>query len=312
MGGPQFLSWDFNPGLRAERIEQLLLVQEKHDLDSFRAIQLDQCNTLGLRLSRRLQTLPPPPSELERRALVLLQQWDGKTAIASVGAAVYQVVLASLAEIVLRETLGPELSAEVFGEVSFNPLSHIAHHASRYHGVLVTAVERNDARWLPEGENGDPQQRWNDLLTRALAQAVPRLVERLGEDPAQWRWGRLHKLELRHPLSSLGWFFPRLGPAPIGGDSEAVAQTGLAYQDGMPGEITVGASWRYLARLAELQDSRTSHCPGQSGHPGSPHYQDGFPLWLRGVYRCLWKASAKATLEVSAIPASAGSPPPPR
>lgn len=58
-------------------------------------------------------------------------------------------------------------------------------------------------------------------------QAITRLKARLGEDPAAWRWGRVHTAHWRHPLANAasGTAFD-IGPAPVDGGSHTVRNTG--------------------------------------------------------------------------------------
>ena len=45
-----------------------------------------------------------------------------------------------------------------------------------------------------------------------------------------------------------------------------------------------GASYRHLFDLADWDRALATSAPGQSGQPGSPHYDDLLPLWARGEY----------------------------
>jgi penicillin amidase len=42
------------------------------------------------------------------------------------------------------------------------------------------------------------------------------------------------------------------------------------------------ASFRLLADVSDPERSRWQHMTGQSGHPGSPHYDDLLEPWTRG------------------------------
>ena len=67
--------------------------------------------------------------------------------------------------------------------------------------------------------------------------------------------------------------------APAGGGQETVSQIGFT---GFDGNYT-GAwapSYRLIADLGDPGRSRWQHMTGQSGHPGSPHYDDLTDDWL--------------------------------
>jgi penicillin amidase len=45
-----------------------------------------------------------------------------------------------------------------------------------------------------------------------------------------------------------------------------------------------GASYREIFDLSDWDNAVGVNVPGQSGQPGSPHYDDLLPLWTRGQY----------------------------
>ena len=70
---------------------------------------------------------------------------------------------------------------------------------------------------------------------------------------------------------------------PHGGDWSTV-DVGPVYaprpfdQHSLPG-------YRQIVDLSPVNDSRFLDAVGQSGHPLSPHYDDGLPLWATGKHR---------------------------
>ena len=49
----------------------------------------------------------------------------------------------------------------------------------------------------------DPVAARDALIDRALAAGWKKALDQGGADPAQWRWGDLHRVSISHPLSSL-------------------------------------------------------------------------------------------------------------
>ena len=49
-------------------------------------------------------------------------------------------------------------------------------------------------------------------------------------------------------------------------------------------EQVAGASYREVFDLSDWDNSLAINVPGQSGQPGSPHYDDLLPLWRTGQY----------------------------
>jgi penicillin amidase len=58
-------------------------------------------------------------------------------------------------------------------------------------------------------------------------------------------------------------------------------------------EHTGGATYRHVFDLADWHRGMATSAPGQSGQPGSPHYNDLLPLWQKGEYFPLAFSRAK-------------------
>ena len=162
--------------------------------------------------------------------------------------------------------------------------------------TVVPAAAHDDIRsvnmkrlidWLvaPDGRFGEAPVAGRDaLLARSLAEGRADLIERLGPDPSNWKYGQppfKHAL-LRHPMTAA--VSPDLrrrldvGPAPRGGYSGTVHNTGGGDNQ------TSGASFMIVADTANWDNSVGLNTPGQSGDPDSPHYRDMFELWARNQY----------------------------
>jgi penicillin amidase len=125
-----------------------------------------------------------------------------------------------------------------------------------------------------------------EAIIEAMRSAIDWLAGRLGEDVAEWKWGRLHVLPLRHVLSGRGDLGRLLdhGGQPVKGNMHTVCNTGL----GPNFEARTGANYRHVADLADVPAGLWAvDSQSQSGHPGSPHYADQFDDWLQGRYHFL-------------------------
>jgi penicillin amidase len=70
----------------------------------------------------------------------------------------------------------------------------------RWFEVVTRLLERpRDAWWDNRATPGLVESR-DEILRQAMVAARIDLTRRLGKDPSRWQWGRLHKLELRHPV----------------------------------------------------------------------------------------------------------------
>lgn len=88
------------------------------------------------------------------------------------------------------------------------------------------------------------------------------------------------------------------GPFPVGGDSDTPCQTSLRAESPYDNH-GAAATFRQIVDLGDLAQSWVLVPPGQSGHPGSPHYDDMIRPWLQGEYiPMLWtRAQVEAELQ---------------
>lgn len=117
-------------------------------------------------------------------------------------------------------------------------------------------------------------------MATALSQAMGELQTQFGEDMAAWTWGKVHKTQPKHILST---YFSedaaQLDPPSVslGGDFD----TPLAgsYMPCSTFTIMGTSLARYVFDTADWDNSRWIVPLGSSGHPGSPHYADQTPIW---------------------------------
>jgi penicillin amidase len=113
---------------------------------------------------------------------------------------------------------------------------------------------------------GTAPARRQALLERALATAFDSLQGRLGPDRSQWRWGRFNTSELPHA------FVRAYDIAPV----ERHGGAGFV--------AAVGATYREIIDMGDLDASVATNVPGQSGQPGSPFYANLVESYGRGEY----------------------------
>ena len=164
-------------------------------------------------------------------------------------------------------------------------------------------IETDDKELLTKGQF--PFDAWDIPMTEALDAAGQHLREKLGDDPSGWTWSALHAINFRHgigrdePAASL----LNAGVFPAGGSGDTVNAAGH------PGGASFNAgsivTYRQIIDLSDFDKSLFIVPPGQSGHVGSPHYNDLLEDYLAVRYRpLLWdwdsiaaEAESEQTLE---------------
>jgi len=263
---PFYLSHFFEPPHRVRRIGQLLAGKHTHSLEDLAAIQMDQ---FSLHAKELIATLEPDlaqvssESAVEKAAADYLLAWDGRCGDLSVESAIFHVFHHRL----LVNLLHPDLGDELF---------------SAYVEILNQCIVPTD-RILQ-----NPKSKWfesrsrQELIALSLREACAELSVALGAEMSEWRWGRIHRLEMNHSLGRVPLLKTLLGigPVPTGGNGTTI-NLGF-YRHSNPYAHTVGPSLRFVIDMSRSQNSEFILPSGQSGHPWSIHYRDQSHLWLSG------------------------------
>jgi penicillin G amidase len=196
--------------------------------------------------------------------ITLLLDWDGALRADSPQAALYELWTAELSSAVTARAV-PAVARRATGTL---PWSWVAKQLSQPQSVVFGA---------------DPARSRDDMLVKTLRVAHEKLIAAQGADAAHWSWGSLHRVMFRHPVDQspgAAALFDR-GPFPRSGDDDVVQATGI--EDASLDQVS-GASYREIFDLANWDKSVGINVPGQSGQPGSKHYDDLLPLWSKGQY----------------------------
>jgi penicillin amidase len=282
-GYPHLLTHDWSYGYRSQRIHNLiserLAAGGRISAEDVRQMQFDNRNgfaptlvpaLLGVRLS-------PGATDEESRlvgATDLLRGWDLQQpdrfpAASSAAAAFYN---ATWRHLLLR----------TFDEL---PGDRLPNGGDRWFEVVRSLLDRPDSPWWDDRSTPVVEKR-DDVLYRAMQDAVAELSTALGDDPQEWRWGDLHRLTLRNQsfgksgIGPIEWLFNH-GPAGVSGGGDIVNATG--WDAGQGYEVNAVPSMRMIVDLADLDASRWVQLTGNSGHAFSANYHDQFELWRTGA-----------------------------
>jgi penicillin amidase len=283
---PHLISTEWLNPYRAERIAELLAAHERHGPDDLARIQTDVRSLPLVRMRDLLGDLEAA-NDVERRALGILQGWHGEMRTTSAGAAIAATFMRHLT-LELYAEAGEELE-RFLGAVGFSQLSPLLEFFNRTVPGTLAALERRDEGFFRDGRD------WKGVLAKCLTRTCVELERRLGADPEGWTWGDVHVLVLDHPLAALPGLERvfRRGPFPLPGEAETVWAASQPITDPDSGRQTSGPGTRFVANLADPDESLLIICGGQSGHPASSRYDDQVEDWLAGRMRKLnWSDAA--------------------
>jgi penicillin G amidase len=283
---PHFISSEWQPAFRQQRIEQLIEARPKHTLADLRAIQADQQSpaaTALLAWLRKAQSGHPLANEAQRE----LADFEGAMAADRAAPLIYWAWYRQLVQGVFSDEMGAPVFQRALGNRSFR---------DAIEGVLA----RNDTWWCDD--KGTPAaESCQQQIDLALTRALDELSSRYGSDIAMWQWGRVHQARSEHrPFSHTA-----LAPlfelrVPVGGDTYTVNAARVALRpDARTGESFLdehGPSLRALYDLSDPNKSRVMHSSGQSGIFFSPLYRNFVEPWAAVRDVPLWSAEVEHTL----------------
>ncbi|MBK5292764.1 MAG: penicillin acylase family protein, partial [Acidobacteriia bacterium] len=132
--------------------------------------------------------------------------------------------------------------------------------------VIEQLLRTRPKDWFPD---------YDQMLLRALMDAVRDGTKLQGSDLSKWDYGLYNQLLLRNPVVAevplVGRYF-QIGPVPMSGSSTTVKQT----------TPRLGPSMRMVADLAALDQSLLNLTTGESGQPLSSHYKDQWESYYTG------------------------------
>ncbi len=281
-GEKRVINFEWSDPARFQRIFEVMRSDTAFSVDDAKALQHDATAWTAARLVPLLKDVAVPAGDVQR-AQKLLLDWDRVVSTDSAAAALYVFWEQSLRE-------------QVFGGRVDGPIG--AEYANRAGQLLAPVLTKPTRDWL----GADPQKRREEILLAALQDALDDATAKLGKDIGRWRWGALHTATFRHTLGGTRDLAPvfNVGPFPRGGYGGTPFMTG-----GREFEQHTGSSYRQVIDLADWDRSVATSAPGQSGQPGSRHFNDLAKLWAEQQYfplafsEAAVKQHAQATLTLT-------------
>jgi acyl-homoserine-lactone acylase len=284
---------------RGERIDQLLAARNNHTAQTSVAMQADQVNLFGMKLRRVLLTdpfaaqlkksisaLPAEDGLFALEALAALGGWDGNMQASSKNALIFALFQDALPRAAFLDELGPETTSPAWRALSGGTL--LAYSATQDH-----LLQRADSPFWDDVGTETVHETKADIVARALAESIRQAEERLGDDRAQWQWGKVHTYTWRSPASAMRAHLPAIeqylvgllapyadrGPFAAGDDHNTLNVSGSQVGSGKFDVETVPAM-RLVVDFSLAEPVQLVIAGGQSDDPASAHYADGIPLYL--------------------------------
>ncbi|MEO8468217.1 MAG: penicillin acylase family protein [Chloroflexota bacterium] len=283
---PYFVSDDWDPGYRAQRITDLLTAKAGHlTTADLRDIQMD---THPLRADVVIPLLAEAAPTTADGQLVLerIRSWDRTCDVDSMGCAAYAAAEFTLMRAIFDDQLGPVAKDYVGSTDSWR--------------ALINVLSDPKSPWWNDATKAANRQP-RDILSAALDRTGAELRTTVGQ-PSRWTWGRLHTINFREQtlgvsgIGPLEWYF-NSGPRAVGGFAGAVQNNYYRMWKAYPDpsdpaykpagfdtlfQVSNGPAHRFTIDMSNIDSARIINSTGQSGNPFDRHYGDMIDRWATG------------------------------
>jgi penicillin amidase len=252
-----YLTDDWEEPYRTARIYDLL--HDKHDLrpEDMLKVQTDTYSYPHAFIAEQLvaaANVAPPKDARTKKLIEEAKQWNGIADANSTVVSFLNGTMHGALALMLEPYLGQETELYDWRKIAF----------------LQRTLTERPARWLPTG-----YKNYDELLSAAADRAVKSLDEKTKDpNPEDWVWKRFNYLDMLHPIGREGILKKLLSLSDE-------PQSGTIFSPRAASRHH-GPSERFVANLANWDQSIILITAGQSGQPGSEHYTDQFPYWFDG------------------------------
>jgi penicillin G amidase len=253
---------------RAMRFDQIMKKAGAIGLEDARGLQTDTGSVVAERWVPYITAACRTTSDLAE-PLALFDGWDFRIDKKSAAAALFNAFYSRM----MKNTIADEIGDDLFSQLSAPYLVYIIDL------VLTKNIGNRDFVLFDDATTPDVTENRDDIIKKSMLEAVEELSDRIGGDPADWRWGDIHTMRFEHPMGKKLSFF-NLSPIPTGGDDFTI-NAGL-WDNLSAFDMKSGGVIRMIVDFSNIENSTFVSPPGQSGLLKSPHYDDQARLWADG------------------------------
>jgi len=268
---------------RYRRLIELMDTPAKKTVDDHWRFQRDTVNLMAKKIAPIMARALLAHEDTKALGQILAE-WDFSDDPDKTAPTVFQSVYREFAMLVYADDLGEKLAVEMLNNWYF------------WQERLQKMVMEGNSPWFDNISTNDRRETRDDLFHQAGLNAIQYLGERLGDSPAKWQWGKVHRHEFLSPIRRSG-----AGKGWLGGGSHPAAGSGETlyrgiYEFDVPFTVTISASLRMVADLADPDKILAVLPGGVSGRQFDPHNTDQIEPFMNGE-KVYWWFSDKAIKE---------------
>lgn len=268
---PHFLTSEWVPPFRADRINQLLDKQPKHSIESFQHIQADVTSLAAIKVLKHFKNIKVQDQQTQK-LIELLNAWNGEMKANRSEPLIFNVWLREFTRLLYEDELGKAFARAWDQRMVFS--------------LNVLNNKNGESRWCDDIKTKE-KETCDQLIESAFSKAKKYLQQTYGQDLTKWQWGNAHIAHSTHrPFSGkpiVGSLFDISVPSPGDTYTINVGRNSIS-NDKEPFANHHAASYRAIYDFADLDRSLFMQSAGQSGNRLSIYYDDLAPKWVNVEY----------------------------
>lgn len=142
--------------------------------------------------------------------------------------------------------------------------------------TIVLLRDSAHLKFYDNTKTKDKVETRRDIIAKSFTEAVDSML-RFRDEIEDWQWASVKQTQIQHITRILKPFGKY--DLPVGGNASILNAIGKTW----------GPSWRMVVSLGKNEvEAYTIYPGGESGNPGSPHYDNFVQDWVEGKYHKAW------------------------
>ena len=277
---PYYYSNHFSPNYRYQRLKEFFSSNKKFAATDLWNLIFDVKNMQAIKLNPVfVKTLEK--NEQTKDIAEILRVWNHQDDINEVGAAIYNVLYNELLYLVLNDELPDELE-DLYWE-------NLYYWNQRLDSLMLSNHPFIDNIETPKKET------LSDLIIEAGIKTKQILTEKLGDNPKNWTWGKIHTVYFFSPIRPKGFGSGLLGAEllPKQGSNQTLNRGGFIKNKNHEFETSWLSSFRMVADMDDQEKFMGIISGGSAARIFHPYYKSQLEKWKTGEWIPYWFSEEK-------------------
>lgn len=265
----------YQPQDRAKRIVELL--EQKNDFTKEDVVKMMydvKSSTVSEIVQDVLKNINYSSLSIsEKKAIKILENWNGEYLKTSVGATIYNRFLYEFLRATYQDELGASFPLFINSQLQDQ--------------VLPIQINRETSVWWDDIHTTSKVENREEIILSSFKSAIEFLENQLGSNIDLWFWKRVISVEHEHVIGKAGGVlrsFFNVGPFETIGGNEVINNQIFKLDSTGIYKITAGPSTRRIIDFSDVENSLAILPTGQSGNVFSEHYKDQAQKYLDGKF----------------------------